>query len=394
MIYLDNGATTWPKPECVYAAMDDYARNGAVNAGRGAYKAAREAGDMIRETRELLISLMDAREQAQVVLAPSVTVAINQVILGRPWQAGSAAYVSPYEHNAVLRPLEQLRQKKGILVKELPLREDGSIDLEATEQAFADCPPDFVAVTAVSNVTGYILPVREIFTLAKRYKAFTLLDGAQAAGLLKLRFAYLRADVVTFAGHKTLYGPFGVGGFLIKNGVDLDIVLSGGTGTDSESLQMPRRMPGKMECASKDIVAIRGLNEALKWLRHEKPLEKERVLMDYLLDSLVQIPGIHIYGAPDRSLQAGVVSINIDGFKCGEAAAILDDRFDIAVRAGHHCAALIHRHLGDKAFGGTLRISISLFTTREEIDALIAGLKTLDRDMLKNIDDNILRGLC
>lgn len=394
MIYLDNGATTFPKPDCVYDAVDRYARESAVNAGRGAYRAARESGRMIQETRDMLISLVDAREQAEVVLTPSVTIALNQIIHGLKWSPDSVAYVSPYEHNAVLRPLELLRRRIGFTVKELPLAADLSIDLAETERMFDECPPDFVAVSAVSNVTGYILPEARIFALAKRRGAFTLLDGSQAVGLLKMRFSQLRADVLCFAGHKTLYGPFGAAGFFIKNGVELEPLLAGGTGTSSLSLDMPSKMPGKMECGSKDTVAICGLHAALGWLQGVKPMAHERELMDYLMPRLRDVPGIHIYAAPDAASQAGVVSLNIEGFKCNETAAILDDRFDIAVRAGHHCAALIHSHLDDDRFAGTVRVSLSCFTTRADIDALIEGLGTIDRAMLKDIDENILRGSC
>jgi len=394
MIYLDNGATTFPKPECVYTAMDTFSRTSAVNAGRGAYKKAREAGVMINEVREMLISLVDAREQASVVLSPSVTISLNQIINGLHWEENSVAYVSPYEHNAVLRPLELLRKKIGFQVIELPLKDDLAIDLEKTAEMFTQKPPTFVALSAVSNTTGYILPCREIFTMAKKYKAFTLMDGSQAVGLLKLHFAQLRADVLCFAGHKTLYGPFGAAGFFIKNGVDLEVTISGGTGSQSLSLEMPNKMPGKMECASKDTVALAGLHAALKWLSSVKPLKHEQELTQYLLEELRKIPGIHIYCAPNASVQAGVVSINLDGFTCGETAAILDDRYDVAVRAGHHCAALIHKHLHNDEFKGTVRISLSYFTTKEDIDTIVTGLKSIDREMLKNIDLDALRGLC
>jgi selenocysteine lyase/cysteine desulfurase len=225
MIYLDNGATTFPKPECVYIETDRFAREGAVNAGRGAYKAARRATEMIREVKTGLLSLVDARGQAEVALTPSVTIALNQIIQVQKWQEGMTAYVTPYEHNAVIRPLKLMEQKHHILVKELPLKEDLSIDLEGVRAAFAECPPDFVAVTAISNVTGYVLPATEIFAEAKKYGAFTVLDAAQAMGLLQMRFAQMKADCIAFAGHKTLYAPFGVAGFLIKNGVDLELLL-------------------------------------------------------------------------------------------------------------------------------------------------------------------------
>lgn len=394
MIYLDNGATTFPKPDCVYDAMDRFARTGAVNAGRGAYRAAREAGKLVEETRELLISLLDAREQAEIAFSPSVTVMLNQIILGQKWREGAVAYVSPYEHNSVLRPLELMRKRFGIDLRQLPLCGDGAIDLAAAEAMFAEKPPAFVAVSAVSNVTGYILPAAEIFRLAKRHKAFTLLDGSQAVGLIPLRFGQLRADAVTFAGHKTLYGPFGIAGCCIKNKVDLNPVLSGGTGSRSTELEPPRRMPGKLECGSKDIVAIRGLHAALKWLLTVNPLKQEQELTGYLLEKLREIPGIHLYTAPSPERQAGVVSLNLDGFQCGEVAAILDDRYDIAVRAGHHCAALLHEHLRDQAFRGTVRVSLGYFNSRSDIDTLAAGLRSIDREQLKNIDLDSLRGLC
>ena len=394
MIYLDNAATTFPKPECVYTAMDAYARTSAVNAGRGAYRAARESGEMIRQTRERLISLVDAREQAEVILAPSVTVAINQIIHGLKWSKDAVAYVSPYEHNAVLRPLELLRKKIGFKVRELPLAEDLSIDLAETEHMFEEAPPTFVAVTAVSNVTGYILPTEKIFRLAKKYHAFTLLDGAQAVGLLKLHFAQLYADALTFAGHKTLYGPFGAAGFYLKNGVDLDVFLSGGTGSQSTSLEMPRTMPGKLECASKNTVAISGLHAALGWLPSARTLKREKELTAYLMERLDEVEGIRIYRAPDESSQAGIVSLNMPGFTCGEAAASLDAKYDIAVRAGHHCAALIHRHLCNDDFKGTIRVSLGYFTQPEEIDRLTEALRTISREDLKDIDLDALRGLC
>ena len=395
MIYLDNGATTFPKPDCVYEAVDTFGRTGAVNAGRGAYKAAREATEMIRQVKSSLLSLCDAKGQAEVVLTPSVTIALNQIICGQTWKEGDVAYVSPYEHNAVLRPLDLLRRRLGIRVVELPLTEELAIDLEQTEAMFAADPPAFVSVTAVSNVTGYVLPAREIFGLAKEYGAFTLLDAAQAMGLVKLRFAQLRADAVAFAGHKTLYAPFGIAGFFLKNGVDLEEVLVGGNGNRSLSLEMPQYMPDKLESGSMNTVAIAGLQAALRWLVGITPWKTERELMAYLLPQLEAIDGLRLYRAPGgMERQAGVISLNLEGFRANEVAAILDKEHDIAVRAGHHCAALIHRHLKDKAYDGTVRVSLSVFTTKEELDRLVAALRGIDREMLKGISASILRGNC
>ena len=394
MIYLDNGATTFPKPDCVYDAVDRFARTSAVNAGRGAYHAAREATQMIRDVKRMLISLCDARGQAEIALTPSVTIALNQILQGQRWKPGQTVYVSPYEHNAVLRPLHLIREKYGIEVRELPLAEDLSIDLDRMRTEFSEVPPALVAVTAISNVTGYVLPASEIFQAAKEYGAFTLLDAAQAMGLLKMRFSQLHADCIAFAGHKTLYAPFGIAGFFIRNGVDLDPLLAGGNGIRSEDPAMPRHMPEKMECASMDSVAICGLKESLEWLKAIDPWAVESELTDYLLEQLESIPEITLYHAPPGALQAGVVSLNLEGFRANEVAAILDREHDIAVRAGHHCAGLIHAHLKNRRYDGCLRVSLSVFNTKDDIDALIRGLSSIDREVLKSIDNNILRGNC
>lgn len=394
MIYLDNAATTFPKPDCVHEAADRFARTAAVNAGRGAYRAAREAGAMLREVRQELISLCDARGQAEVVFAPSATVALNQIILGQDWQEGDAAYVTPYEHNAVLRPLRLLEKRVGIRLEELPLRKDLSLDLEKAEKLFRKLPPKLVCASAVSNVTGYVLPAPELFALAREYGAFTLLDASQAMGLLKLRFAQLRADAVVFAGHKTLYGPFGIAGFLLREGAELREVIAGGNGQNSLSLDMPPYYPEKLESASMNTVAAAGLRAALDWRKDVDLWSMEQELMAYLLPRLAELPNVKLYAAPPEAEQAGVVSLNVKGFRANEAAAILDTHHDIAVRAGHHCAALIHRHLKDKSHDGTLRVSVGAFTTKEDLDALLDALRDMDRSKLKGIAPDILRGNC
>lgn len=395
MIYLDNASTTFPKPECVHKACEQYARTSAVNAGRGAYRTAREAQQMLKEIKSQLISLVDAREQAEVVLTPSVTVALNQIIQGQKWQQGMNAYITPYEHNAVSRPLELIRKRYSINVILLPLRKDLSIDLKKTAEMFSKSPPDFVCVTAVSNVTGYVLPASEIFGLAKEYGAFTVLDAAQAMGLLRMRFGQLHADCLAFAGHKTLYAPFGIAGFLIKNGSDLEEFIAGGNGIRSEELNMPSYMPEKMESSSMNTVAAAGLAASLEWLKNRHPWKTEQKLTSYLISELEQIPEIIIYRAPGGiENQAGVISINVQGFRANEVAALLDRQADIAVRAGHHCAAYIHKFLNNSKFDGTLRISLSVFNTNKDIDALTCALRKIDKRILKSIDTEILRGNC
>ncbi|MCI9349972.1 MAG: aminotransferase class V-fold PLP-dependent enzyme [Oscillibacter sp.] len=396
MIYLDNGATTFPKPECVYETVDRFGRTAAVNAGRGAYRAGREASAMIRQVRQSLLSLCDARGQAEVVFTHSVTVALNQLILGLDWKEGDTAYVSPYEHNAVLRPLQMLKKTKGVRIEELALSPDLRLELDAIAKQFETRPPKLVSLTAISNVTGYVLPTEEVFRLARPYGSFNLLDASQAMGLLRLRFGQLRADAVAFAGHKTLYAPFGIAGFLLREGREklLREVVTGGNGKNSLSLDMPSYLPEKLESSSLNTVAIAGLQASLEWLKDRDPWREEQPLALRLRKGLEAIPGVTVYGAPEGTEQAGVISFNVEGFRANEVAAILDHRHDIAVRAGHHCAALIHRRLNDAVYDGTVRASIGLFTTEEEIDALLHAVSAIDREALKGISADILRGNC
>ena len=225
MIYLDNAATTYPKPENVYREMDDISRNYAVNAGRGSYKAAQKAVMVIDDTRAALLKLFHAEGIADIVFTASVTQAINIILAGLDLKESNTVYISPYEHNAVVRTLHMLQKDAGFDVKEIPLTKTLEIDIGRLKYDFAEKNPSAVIVTAVSNVTGYQLPICDIFQLSKKYNAVTITDAAQAAGLIDLNFDKMLADIICFAGHKTLYGPFGIAGFAIKKGMNLKNML-------------------------------------------------------------------------------------------------------------------------------------------------------------------------
>lgn len=282
MIYLDNAATTFPKPERVYTALETANRELSFNAGRGSYKAARAASAIIDDTKNRLLSLFHATGYADIVFTPSVTHALNQVLNGLDLTGNSVIYVSPYEHNAVARTVYQLSVNSGASVKMLPLTKDLQIDLEKAKYQFSINSPSVVILNALSNVTGYILPVAEIFLMAKEYGAITVLDAAQAAGLIDLDMPALNADVLCFAGHKTLMGPFGIGGFLIKHGITLKKVLTGGTGSASLTLDMPEEAPGRYEASSTNVVAIAGLNASLKGLDINEHRKTLRELTEYM----------------------------------------------------------------------------------------------------------------
>lgn len=376
MIYLDNAATTYPKPEEVYVAMDRAARSAAFNAGRGAYKKAQESVGIIDDTRFRIKSLFHA-EDCAVVFSPSITHAMNQVIGGLDFREGDTVYVSPYEHNAVARTLHLYQKANGFSIKFLPIDDNLCIDLDRTAFLLKKNPPAAVFINAVSNVTGYILPVRETCAIAKESGAVTVVDAAQAAGLIEMDLRDRNIDVLCFAGHKTLQGPFGVGGFVIRHGIDLHPVLAGGTGSNSLGLEMPDILPSRFEASSQNIPAIAGLNAALKVLDQKKHFAHVSCITTYLIERLREIEKVEIAGNYDSSEAIGIVSFTVDGYMSDEIGMILDDEYDIAVRTGFHCAPYIHEYLNDMSSGGTVRVGIGAYNTKEEIDTLIEALSTL-----------------
>lgn len=377
MIYLDNAATTYPKSDKVYDAMDNANRNMAVNAGRGSYRIAREATKLIDETKKQILDLVNATPLSYVAFTPSITIAINEILNGLDLIEGDIVYVSPYEHNAVARTLHLLKKNKGIIIKELPIKEDTlEIDIEKMKYCFINDRPSCVCCTHISNVTGYILPIKEIFDIAKQYQAITILDTAQSLGLIDVNQPLLKADFIAFAGHKTLYGPFGIGGFIGLFNINLSNFIVGGTGSDSLNLEMPEKAPFKYESSSQNIIAIAGLKAALEELNIEENYTKEKELTQYLTDKIQEIDGVEIY-LPDQENHIAIVSFNIEGYKAEDVGMILDQDYDISVRTGYHCAPFIHKYLKDKNYVGTVRVGLGKFNTNEEIDELIDDISDL-----------------
>ena len=376
-IYLDNAATTFPKSEAVYKAMDDANRRFAVNAGRGSYKLAREANAIIDDTKERLLRLVSASSTSKVVFTSSITISLNMILQGITWQKGDIVYVSPYEHNAVARTLEKLKNDFQIVVKLMPLTEEFDINLPLLESLFITDRPKCVCCTGVSNVTGYILPTKEIFKAAKECGAITILDSAQSLGLIEQKLDDI--DFLAFAGHKTLYGPFGIGGFIDNSRVKLKQVIVGGTGSNSLILSMPEETPNRYESSSPNIVAIAGLNAALEELDVNHNFKFEKELTEYAIEKLEEISNIRIYKSQKMDSQIGIISFNIrnSGLSADDIGNILDEDFGIDVRTGYHCATYIHNLLGDIEYSGTVRIGLGKFNTREHIDALCDALENI-----------------
>lgn len=377
MIYLDNAATTYPKSENVYRALDEANRELAFNSGRGSYKCARMAAQVMDGVRNKIIKLVKADNRADVIFTPSITIALNQILQGISFVKGDVVYLSPYEHNAVARVLHLIEKRTGIVLKEMPLREDTlEIDIEKLQYLFLKDKPRCVCCVHVSNVTGYVLPVEEIFEISKRYDAITILDTAQSLGLIDIS-SDMKVDFIAFAGHKTLYGPLGVGGFVDYGHYELKECLAGGTGSDSLNLDMPDSIPGKYEFASANIVAIKGLDEALNEVESCKNNEIEKELLSYLINKLGDIEGIHMY-LPPEDRHISIVSFTVEGYKSEDIGIILDEDYDIAVRTGFHCAPLIHRWLKDEETLGTVRVGIGRYNTKADIDALCSALQELE----------------
>ena len=359
MIYFDNAATTFPKPEYVYEQMDIVNRSLAFNAGRGSYALAQQSANIIDNLRKELLRMINAANVAEVVLSPSATFALNQIIGGLGIKEEHYIYVSPYEHNAVVRTIynqgifKNFREDVncGNHIKIMPLAEDGSIDAERLSYEFSIHAPAFVFMTHVSNVTGYILPVEQIAVEAK-------------------------VDFYVFAGHKTPYGPFGVGGFFIRQGKKMDSFVAGGTGSDSLNVHMPESGTGRYEPASPNVLAAAGLLAAIKNVDNAEverrlALEKERTR--YMADRLGSLHNVKLY-LPPEDRHVGIAAFNVKDYKASDVGMILDADYDIAVRTGYHCAPLIHEYLDDKEYSGVVRASISMFTTVDEIDALVRAV--------------------
>lgn len=378
MIYLDNAATTYPKPEEVYKSMDYANRELAVNAGRGLYNKANQATKIIDETKSALLKLVKGDSSSAITFAPSITIALNQILNGLDFKNGDIVYVSPFEHNAVMRTLSLINKKMDINIKELPLNKDSfEIDLDKTKYLLAKDKPKCVCVNYISNVTGYILPVKEILEESKKNNAITVLDAAQAFGLIDIDISCLSADFIAFTGHKSLYGPFGIAGFISNSKITLNDFIAGGTGTNSLNLDMPNDGPNRYESASPNIVAISGLKAALEWIDLDSINMKEKKLTDYLIEELSSISGLELYLPENLDNHIGIVSFNIKGYKSDDIAMILDEDFNIAIRSGYHCTPLIHKYLKNEQYGGTARIGLGYFTTMSDIDKICEAIEKL-----------------
>jgi len=377
--YFDNAATTYPKPEEVYSFMDSFYRENGGNAGRGQYKLASNASRIIAETREMLLELLDCPNK-EVVFTPSNTIAMNMVLQGSITADVRNIYISPFEHNAVTRVLHHFEALGSICINVIPINANFSYDLSRIEEAFTRLPPDMVIISHASNVCGLVAPVSAIMHLAKLHGAITVVDIAQTAGLVSANLGSEDIDYAVFAGHKTLYGPIGIGGFIKKTTLNPQPVLFGGTGVESANQDMPKDSPARYELGSQDIHAISGLYAALKWFLQHKTeiIDVEEKNHRRLLELLQSYSNITVVGPKDRDTCIGVISCVFDGYSSDNISDVLD-RFDIAVRSGLHCAPIAHKTLSTFP-AGTVRFSASYFSQDIDFSKLKEALDYIEEN--------------
>lgn len=380
MIYLDNAATTFPKPEAVYKQVDYVQRNLAVNVGRGSYHVAREAMEIVDRARFSIANLVGIDNPNNVVFTPSATISANEILFGLEWDEYKTVYISPFEHNAIARPLALIREKYGARIEMIPFeKESHSVNWDKLRTMFATMPPDYLITTHVSNVTGTVLPVEKMCSLAKEYNAVTVVDGSQSVGAVPISLADSAVDYLIFAGHKTLYSSWGVGGFVSRRVPGLSPLLAGGTGSNSLDLTMGTSAPTRYEPASPNIIAIASLESSVKWLGEQgigTIAEKKRQLVAKMVEGLKDC-GCKLYLPETMEMHSSVVSFNVEGYTPAEVGTILSEDFDIAVRTGYHCAPYVHDFLETRDSQGTIRASVSFFNDETDVDALLKAVSDL-----------------
>lgn len=381
MAYFDNAATTFPKPECMYDYMNQYYRNNGGSYGRGESEFSRSAKNLVEHTRLSIQRLLHCPAK-QIIFQPSATVSLNVILQGVISNGATNIYISPFEHNAVTRVLHHYESEEKIKVHTLTVSKDLTFDLQRIKFQFDDVKPDFVIMSHASNVLGVITPFEQVFTMAKKHGAITLLDMAQTAGLIDADLGQDIVDFAVFAGHKTMYGPTGISGFVMNPSYKLKPVLFGGTGFDSANQDMPSVLPERFEIGTMNSQAIAGLFAALQWIEEtgvQVIYEREKENRKRLIELLNSYEFLKVIGDSPKANYVGIVSCIIDGISSDTAGQLFAEK-KIAVRTGLHCAPLAHKFIGTFP-AGTIRFSTGFFTSDEDFDSL--------RQVLDDLSDNL-----
>ena len=367
MIYLDNAATTFPKPDCVIDTVSDFMKNYGGNPGRGGHFLSDIAAEKVLECREELASLIGADKAERIIFTKNTTEAINLAVKGT-LKKGDEIIISSMEHNSVLRSCINL-EKHGVIVKIAKADSSGCLSVKSVFDIITPSTK-MICVIHASNVVGTVNPIRDIYKIAQKKGIIMLVDAAQSGGILEIDNDC--ADMIAFAGHKGLYGPFGTGALYIKPGIRPDTLIEGGTGSLSESALMPDIFPDRYEAGTLNACGIAGLCEGIKFVKKEGVAEKEHMLKKILIEKFSAVNGIKILGTPD----IGVIGIHVKEHDCVDICTRLNSEYTIAARAGLHCSPMAHRTLGNVTTG-LVRFSIGYFNTEEEISKAAMALENV-----------------
>ena len=377
-IYFDNGSTSWPKAPKVAEAMADLLTHGAFNINRGNYEGAYEVEATVLDTREQLARLFHAKDSRSVIFTPGITYSLNYFIKGF-LQSGDHVLVSGMEHNAVMRPLKQM-EAIGVTYDVVRTEVDGTIQPEDVERAIKNNTKSIIMLHA-SNVCGTIVPIKAIGEICRRHHLFFVVDTAQSAGTIPVNMQECNIDFLAFTGHKGLLGPQGIGGFLISEELNdqMKPYIAGGTGSQSDVLQMPESLPDKYESGTMNLPGIIGLHAALSYIEetgimtiHRKKLE----LTQYFLENVKEFSNIRIVGKEGMKDRVAVVSLDFVQEDNAVIAFELEQNYGIMTRVGLHCAPIAHRTLHTYP-QGTVRFAFSASNTRGEIDQCIEGFREI-----------------
>ncbi len=378
-VYLDNGATTYPKPEKVYKAMDHFNRDIGGNPGRSGHERGLEAGREVMKAREAMATLLGITDASRIIFTKNATESLNMAIRCA-LKSGTHAIITSLEHNAVWRPLEAMDAEGSASYSIVQCAEDGTLPLSRMAAAIRPDTSLIVCIHA-SNVLGNLLPIDKVAELAAERGIALLVDAAQTAGRVELHPHELGIQYVAFTGHKELFGPQGTGGLYVAPEAEIDPLMYGGTGSMSESPEQPVFLPDRCESGTANGPGLAGLRAGVEFViktgvtrirRHEEELTQQ------LLEGLLRLPIVNVYGPRDWDCRLGIVSFNMDGFTSSEVASRLDERYGIAVRSGLHCAPLAHRTIGTME-QGVVRASFSYFNTREDVDKLLQAMSEIGK---------------
>jgi len=379
LIYLDNPATSWPKPPCVTEAIVRFLNETGANPGRSAHRLAVASGRVLYEAREAVAELFNAPDPMCVVFCHNVTEALNLALCGylRP---GDHVIITSMEHNSVMRPLREL-ERQGVAISVVACSPQGFLEPADVEAAIRR-ETVLIVVNHASNVVGTILPVAQIGQIARRYGLLLLVDAAQTGGCYPIDMEADGIDLLAFTGHKALYGPTGTGGLIIGERVDLERLRPlkrGGTGSRSEYEEQPDFLPDRYESGTPNVVGLAGLSAGVRWVLSQGVASiraHEMELTQQLIAGLQAIPGVTVYGGLDARRQTATVSFNIAGMYPSEAGLRLDEEYGILCRVGLHCAPNAHKTIGTFPYG-TVRFGLSIFNTAAEVERAVEAVHAL-----------------